>query len=144
MLTNNWNSCIGYLFGNTDTTNKNISGINGGLAAISYTSWFEIGTGTTPAKRTDYKMEASIDNSKYTAAFTKGYSKNFELENSYFQLQCLITNVSEEDLSFSEIGFIAKNSSQNYATNFLIAREVFETPIVLAPGETKTFILKLI
>lgn len=143
MLTNNWMSCIGSgLFG-TETKNKDTKGNSSGLGVIKYALWFSIGTGTTPAKRSDFTLEAEIDSSKYAATLTKGYTTDYSLDNAYYQLQCLITNNSEEILSFQEMGLFAKNSSQNYATTFLIAREVFDTPITLAPGETKSFVLKL-
>lgn len=143
MLTNNWMSCIGNGIFGTQTNNKDISGNSSGIFTLKYALWFSIGTGTTPAKRSDFTLEAEIDSSKYAATLTKGYTTDYSLENSYYQLQCLITNNSEEILSFQEMGLFAKNSSQNYATTFLIAREVFDTPITLAPGETKSFVLKL-
>ena len=143
MLTNNWMSCIGSgLFG-TETKNKDTKGNSSGLSALKNALWFSLGTGTTPAKRTDFTLEAEIDSSKYVASLTKGYTTDYSLENAYYQLQCLVTNNSEEVLSFQEIGLFAKNSEQNYATTFLIAREVFNAPIALAPGETKSFVLKL-
>lgn len=98
---------------------------------------------TTPAKKSDFTLEAEIDSSKYAATLTKGYTTDYSLDNAYYQLQCLITNNSKETLSFQEIGLFAKNSPQNYANTFLIAREVFDAPITLAPGETKGFVLKL-
>lgn len=143
MLTNNWLSCIGNGIFGTDTKNKDTVGNSSGLAILKNALWFSLGTGATPAKRTDFTLEAEIDSSKYVASLTKGYTTDYSLENAYYQLQCLVTNNSEEVLSFQEMGLFAKNSAQNYATTFLIAREVFDSPITLAPGETKSFVLKL-
>lgn len=144
MLTNNWrNAVLGNIFNIATTSNKNTAGAEAqnSNAVLFSGRKFVIGTGSTPPQIDDYKMESEIDSSKYIASPSvsngDGYSEELGIS-----ISCTITNKSSETLSVSEIGLIGDNKiGINYT--YLFAREAFDTPIVIAPGETKSFVLKL-
>ena len=59
----------------------------------------------------------------------------------------IVTNItntsSSETIHFSEIGLFVASPTMGSSYIYMIAREVFDTPITLALGETKSFVLKL-
>ena len=143
-MTNNF---VGYLRNGKDSyTNiirENGDRIDGGLGTSSEKTFkVSIGTGTTNVEKTDYKLE-SIISSGYTASVEeKIINAPSKTDTSMYNVVTNITNTSSsETIQFSEIGlFVYQNT---YGHRYMIAREVFDTPITLAPGETKSFVLKL-
>ena len=142
MLTNNWRAQIkklltgsaGQFRGETGTYQP---GYNGNFKVMKV----EIGTGTTPANTTDYKLE-SVISSGYTALVNPSVTHTLD-DVGGANVIVNITNTSNSDsLTFSEIGLLGNEYSTS-AEYILFAREVFDTPITLAPGETKSFVLKL-
>ena len=144
MLTNNF---VGYLREGKDSyTNvirENGDQITANLGTSSEKTFkVSIGTGTTNVEKTDYKLE-NIISSGYTASVEeKIINAPSETDTSMYNVVTNITNTSSsETIQFSEIGlFVYQNT---YGQRYMIAREVFDTPITLAPGETKSFVLKL-
>ena len=144
MLTNNF---VGYLRNGKDS-NTNIIRDNGeqitaGLGMSSEKTFqVSIGTGTTNVEKTDYKLE-SIISSGYTASVEeKIINAPSKTDTSMYNVVTNITNTSSsETIQFSEIGLFVYCKSNSF--RYMIAREVFDTPITLAPGETKSFVLKL-
>lgn len=146
MLTNNF---VGYLINGKDS-NTNIITTSGSKYSPSFgnrnnekTFQVSIGTGTTNVEKTDYKLE-SIISSGYTASVEeKIINAPSTTDTSMYSVVTNITNTSSsETIQFSEIGlFVSSPSGASYI--YMIAREVFDTPITLAPGETKSFVLKL-
>ena len=144
MLTNNF---VGYLRNGKDS-NTNIIRDNGeqitaGLGMSSEKTFqVSIGTGTTNVEKTDYKLE-SIISSGYTASVEeKIINAPSKTDTSMYNVVTNITNTSSsETIQFSEIGLFVYSKSNSF--RYMIAREVFDTPITLAPGETKSFVLKL-
>ena len=144
MLTNNF---VGYLRegkdSNTNVIRENGDQITANIGTSSEKTFkVSIGTGTTNVEKTDYKLE-SIISSGYTASVEeKIINAPSETDTSMYNVVTNITNTSSsETIQFSEIGlFVYQNT---YGQRYMIAREVFDTPITLAPGETKSFVLKL-
>lgn len=144
MLTNNF---VGYLRNGKDS-NTNIIRDNGAQIGASLgmssekTFQVSIGTGTTNVEKTDYKLE-SIISSGYTASVEeKIINAPSETDTSMYNVVTNITNTSSsETIQFSEIGLFVYCKSNSF--RYMIAREVFDAPITLAPGETKSFVLKL-
>ena len=150
MLTNNF---IGLLKRGIGTT-VNIIEIGGtnksypNSYAVKYKAY--LGSGTIPAKACDYKLENKIE-SGYTASIEeKDINIPSSEQTSMYQLVINFTNTSDtnasdENMIINEIGLMVTDSSTNFHDEelYLIAREVFDTPITLAPGETKSFVLKL-
>ena len=104
----------------------------------------KIGTGTTPPKVTDYKMESEIDESKYQSSISNIKVTNFDNEGSTQCINVIVTNINGEPLTVSEIGLENWGGSVD-SDNFhlLLAREVFDTPITIPPGGVQAFSLKL-
>ena len=107
---------------------------------ITYKAY--LGSGTIPAKACDYKLENKIE-SGYTASIEeKDINIPSSEQTSMYQLVINFTNTSDtNNVQFSEIGVTWYSVS--HSTEFMLAHEVFDTPITLAPGETKSFVLKL-
>ena len=145
MLTNNF---VGYLRNGKDSNTYIIT-----TSGSKYTSAFNnrniektfqvsIGTGTTNVEKTDYKLE-SIISSGYTASVEeKIINAPSKTDTSMYNVVINITNTSSsETIQFSEIGLFVYQTT--YGSRYMIARDVFDAPITLAPGETKSFVLKL-
>ena len=147
MLTNNF---VGYLRNGKDS-NANIITTSGGKYSPSFgnrntekTFQVSISTGTTNVAKTDYKLE-SIISSGYTASVEeKIINAPSTTDTSMYSIITNITNTSSsETIQFSEIGLFVSALTMSSSYTYMIAREVFDTPITLAPGETKSFVLKL-
>ena len=142
MLTNNFLSYLVQAFSKT-SSNKPISGsVSTQYPPKGFYNLCEIkiGTGSTPAKRTDYLLESPIDSSKYTSSYTVACSTDFNVENSFLNVQCSFTNTSDDELVVSEIGAFGSSYGDR---NFMYAREVLDSPVTIPVGETKSFVLKL-
>ena len=147
MLTNNF---VGYLRNGKDS-NTNIITTSGSKYTAAFnnrnnekTFQVSIGTGTTNVEKTDYKLE-SIISSGYTASVEeKIINAPSETDTSMYNVVTNITNTSSsETIQFSEIWLFVAAPTMGSTYTYMIAREVFDTPITLAPGETKSFVLKL-
>lgn len=148
MLTNNYLAQLTRMFCEDVSSEKATKSITG-----KYTSTWQsiqnkrakIGTGTTPPKVTDYKIESEIDASKYQASMSNIKVTNFDNEGSTQCINVTVTNISGEPLTVSEIG-LENWGSGGYDDDqhrLLIAREVFDTPITISPGGVQAFSLKL-
>ena len=144
MLTNNF---VGYLRNGKDSSTNIIRDNGEQITAdlgMSREKTFQvsIGTGTTNVEKTDYKLE-SIISSGYTASVEeKIINAPSKTDTSMYSVVTNITNTSSsETIQFSEIGLFVYSKSNSF--RYMIAREVFDAPITLAPGETKSFVLKL-
>lgn len=146
MLTNNYLAQLTRMFCEDVKSEKATKSITG-----DYTStWVsiqnkgaKIGTGTTPPKVTDYKIENEIDASKYQTSISDIEVTNFDNEGSTQCINVIVTNISGEPLTVSEIGLENWGSSNIDQYHLLIAREVFDTPITISPGGVQAFSLKL-
>lgn len=148
MLTNNWKSMIGRTLINSINKMKTWAGteITPSSNQFTYAKRFYIGTGNTPAKQSDYKMESLIDDAMYLSnleVVCASGNGSFESETGLF-VSGTVTNMSSSPLEVNEIGFSAasKNANEENA-RYLIAREVFDTPITISPGGVQAFSLKL-
>lgn len=151
MLTNNWQGVLDNVMNQTVPRNacKTVEGVvtNSGYGISSGLMKFSpsmvIGTGVTPAKKTDFKMEEPIDSSKYDQSVSFYCTNDYEKENASAKIVGIITNNSDETLNITEVGYICRNGTQNYSTYHLMVHEVYTTPIVLGPGETKSITIEL-
>lgn len=152
MLTNNWGKMLANDFGIRAVSGMKGIAISGNeedymafgnsYGAFRNTRWEKskliVGTGKTQPKPTDYKLEAEIQGGYECGTLTRNV---VEVSGKYnVEVLGHITNTSDAVLTVNEIGWIG---SENDTSIFLFAREVFGTPITLAPGETKSFVLKL-
>lgn len=144
MLTNNYrNALLGNILKITNIQQKDTAGyaVTGAQVILTNGGTFIVGTGTTSSQVDDYELENEIDSSKYTisTSVANGVAYTDKLGIS---VTCVVTNKSEETLSINEVGLLGDNSL-GLSNKYLIAREVFDAPIVIAPSETKSFVLKL-
>lgn len=128
--------------GNTSTVNRCHGGFCGNVvkqtttiaSSASYKSLnFMVGTGTTPATSTDYKMEAQI-----TSGISCTSTYNYSTASGVIHRNATISNTSTDSITITEIGISA---ADYIAGQILIYREVLEEPIVLEGGESFTFTL---
>ena len=148
MLTNNWKSMIGKTLINSVNKMKTWDGTETSPTSnqFTYAKRFYIGTGNTPAKQSDYKMESLIDDAMYKSnleVVCASGDGSYESETG-LSVSGTVTNMSSSPLEVSEIGFSAANKNTNAEdSRFLLAREVFDTPITISPGGVQAFSLKL-
>lgn len=97
-----------------------------------------IGSDNTTPTLDDYKLGNQI---------TTGFTCQLSVQNSNdeiakakkFILVLSITNTSSSDLTINELGYVRGCAYKVY----LMDRTVFDTPVVIAPGATKTFEYRL-
>ena len=136
MLTNNYLAQLTRMFCEDVNSEKSIKSTSG-----NYTSTWQsiqnkgakIGTGTTPPKVTDYKIENEIDASKYQTSISNIKVTNFDNEGITQCINVIVTNISGEPLTVSEIGLENWGGNASDQHHLLIAREVFDTPITISP-----------
>ena len=149
MLTNNFLSVLTTLFTNSNSyksPGRDITYYEGSTTTVYPANFYSsnasmrIGTGTTPAKRTDYKLESEISSENYTSNYNVVATTSYDIENSSLTIQATFTNIGSEDLLVSEVGAFGSNMPQ---FSFMWARKVFDQPITIAVGETKSFVIDL-
>lgn len=145
MLTNNYLAQITKMFCenvNSEKATKSTTGNYTSSWSSVQNKGAKIGTGTTPPKVTDYKIENEIDASKYQTSISNINVTNFDNESSTQCINVIVTNISGEPLTVSEIGLENWGGNTGDQFHLLIAREVFDTPITISPGGSTGFQLK--
>ena len=147
MLTNNWRNILARQFKKTQQSRK-WDGTIATLASASldYNRRFYIGTGATVPNQTDYKLEKAISEDKYISSMeiVCDTGDGSFLKESGLYASGTVTNTSTEPLEVSEIGLAADTSNaKTEDIRYLLAREVFHTPITILPGGVQAFSLKL-
>ena len=108
------------------------------------------GTGTTPAKYTDYKLENPINEGITGVDYY--VVKSYNEDSNNYEAIITATFTSTIDTTITEVGLVksifdadspswAEQASHYY--NVLAAREVLETPIEVKAGETFTVSIKI-
>ena len=141
MLTNNWKNLMSKCL-NKRLKAKNWAGTESTLneSVLNYGHRFYIGTGTTPAKKSDYCMEAPIDDANYVSSLEIiANADTYENESGLF-VSGTVTNMSAASLTVSEIGYSAAKANSNAEDQrYLLAREVLKEPIVIPSGGGTVF-----
>lgn len=88
-----------------------------------------LGSGTTPPKETDYKLENQITDAPARIDMTEGMAT----------ASITYKNTTNSDIVATEIGLL-DNSEHG---GWLLARELFEKPVTIKAGETKSFSITL-
>ena len=108
------------------------------------------GTGTTPAKYTDYKLENPITEGITGVEYY--VAKSYNEDSNNYEAIITATFTSTIDATITEVGLVKSifdkdnPSWAEYAAhyyNVLAAREVLETPIDVKAGETFTVSMKI-
>lgn len=109
------------------------------------TSNLVVGSGTTPVTASDYKIESEITSLSFVAC-----TYEYDTESGTVTRRKTMTNTSSETITISEIGLVgfvgvASNATTTSASEspYLGYREVLESPITVAPGETFTVTVTL-
>lgn len=103
-----------------------------------------VGGGTTPATVEDRQLE-----NLYTTDQLTQNTQSLSYLNEKMNVTTTYTNKTDSNLTINEIGLGMYNQhmfSPNTTGNCgaaLLTREVLSTPIVLAPGESRTFALTI-
>lgn len=121
----------GNYIGNTESSFG--SSGNYPFAAQWSVSTFKIGTGTTLPKSSDFKLENEITSGYDCGTLSKRYVQGEEKD--YINIYGNITNNSDSPITFSELGWFVQAGTSSVNT-LLFAREVYDTPITIAPGES--------
>lgn len=107
---------------------------------------FWVGTGTTPATENDYALENRITSGLSSISITyvqaAGQDTNGNPNTEYL---ISVRNTSSAAINIGEIGLVQMciygTTQSGISSNsglFLIDRTVLDTPVTIAPGETKT------
>lgn len=98
-----------------------------------------VGRGNTPADKTDYQLENLISSGLNQLSRTNALNildNGIEIVYAF-----ILQNVSEEDITISEIGLMAgsySSASNNAYYALLVDRTVLDVPVTIPAGETKT------
>lgn len=93
------------------------------------------GSGTTPPKKTDYKL-----NNHITTGLTYNNNSTSSNNNVLSWVQT-VQNTSTEQITITEVGLFS-NYGQDYSC-MLLTRTVLDNPVVLQPNEVKTFTITI-
>ena len=95
-----------------------------------------VGSGTTPAQADDYMLENEITSG---LTFVSNYTTS-DVANGKITFIKTMRNDSTETMSISEVGMTDIYTPDASSTNYqiMVLREVYNTPIVVAPGESFT------
>ena len=88
-----------------------------------------LGSGTTPPKKTDYRLGNQITDAPARLDMTKGMAT----------ASITYKNTTNSDIVATEIGLINADEHEPW----LLARELFEKPVTIKAGETKSFSITL-
>lgn len=152
MLTRNFINMIGNTYGigadnapvatTLDGNTQNLQFTKSQSMSVFNDAWwgygrFVIGSGTTSPKCTDINLESKIEEGYDCSILAKRYIQGEEKD--YINIYGTLTNSGISPITFSELGWIGHcrgslSSSTGY--EFLLAREVYDTPITIAPGES--------
>jgi hypothetical protein len=102
------------------------------------------GSGTTPAKMGDYKLESVINSGLSIVSSNLRTRSSGEVNIVYAHF--ILENTTENNITVSELGIFTPicnrgvSSFSEYTSyyNVLMERTVLESPVVIAPGEFKT------
>lgn len=138
----------GYPNGNNNLTMINTSGQSKSSGGIGWGNKnmmemvarmnLVVGSGTTAPTSADYVMESEISSLTVVSSSNSGNRSPISYAQDYIH-SCSKTykNSTANPITVSEVGIYISNV--NNIGTFLIAREVLETPVTIAPGKTYSF-----
>lgn len=89
-----------------------------------------VGSGTTPATSEDFKLESALGLQVFSNSI------GFPTKGATLSYSRAFRNDTAEPVTVNELGMYMCSKQ---AGNVMFAREVFDTPVVIEPGESKTF-----
>ncbi len=97
-------------------------------------SKFVLGTGTTAAKSTDYKVESEITSGIDCSTLQKRYIQG--TDQDHINISGVVTNSGTSAITFNEVGWYVKFYLQGTEHEAMLAREVLTEPITIEPGQS--------
>lgn len=88
-----------------------------------------IGRGTTPPKKTDYRLENQIAESACV----------IDMQGGMATASLAYKNTTSSDITVTEVGLLTHGMYQNW----MLARELLENPVTVKAGEVKSFSITL-
>ena len=101
---------------------------------IGYCTNFVVGSGTTPVTSDDYKVEQEIVSGLACDAVTTQVHE----DTHTVVFRKTIRNTSSADITVSEVGLTGAVNTNSGMSQALIYREILQTPVTIAPGESAT------
>lgn len=95
------------------------------------------GSGTTPPQKTDYKLENYI-----TTGLTYSGNNTNQTDGIVKWVQT-VQNTSTAQITIAEVGLFTGNQHSPGYEVHLFTRTVLDTPVVLQPGDVKTFTITI-
>ena len=139
MITDNLRKYLAYVAFRRMPYGTQIRMINiNGAPLDDYTNWYfnnnpkykiALGSGTTPPKKTDYRLGNQITDAPARLDMTEGMAT----------ASITYKNTTNSDIVATEIGLLDDNEHGHW----LLARELFEKPVTIKAGETKSFSITL-
>lgn len=114
------------------------STVYGAGTYAGHKTYILLGSGTTEPAATDYSLETD-ESANFTITGTN--TTNYDSGSLQILFALTATNTSASDITISEIGVmkqIQRASNTDQANQVLLTRDVLNTPITFAAGETKT------
>ena len=101
---------------------------------IGYYPNFVVGSGTTAVTADDYRVEKEIVSGLACEALTSEVNE----ANHTAVFRKTLRNTSDADITITEVGLTGPVYTNSGPTQALIYREILETPVTIAPGESAT------
>lgn len=101
-------------------------------------AWLVLGSGTSEAKATDYKIEIPVTNYELVGQTVQNITTR---SDTFYTITRVVANNTLNGISIGEIGLYAKVAGFREGT-IMLAREVID-PVVIKPGEKHAFTMAL-
>lgn len=100
-----------------------------------------IGSGTTAPSSSDYTLEKIITSYTVSGQSTYVPASSATYDDVFLTITRVVKNETENSFTVSELGcFICNSTTSN---TMLIAREVLDTPVTIAPGDSYSFTMTI-
>ena len=96
-----------------------------------------IGTGNDAVTESDYKLSNALNIS--LTARSQSIGGNANKYTRFATVATTYTNNTGNAVTVKEIGIYVKYSTESSAIGFYLTRELLDTPVTIAPGESYTF-----
>lgn len=129
-------SIFNYEGGNNATANTSTSTSTTAYYTYNYIS-LTFGNGTTEVTADDYQMESPYDTTDHFS--WQNQVQSSVVDNLTKVITASIANISDENLTVSEIGVVVSSNATSTPYNHTLIARSLVTPVTIAPNETKTF-----
>lgn len=133
---------VGNVGGQASSNAAHSAGINAYYTNTNSGMYIDVGFGTTAETVDDYKLADS--NSLNNNSLLTYLSTTVSMLFPDYSVTSIYRNDTVNPITVTEIGLCTKgNSANNSVINCLLTRVVLDTPVVIQPGEIKSFTITL-